>query len=476
MKREMNNKSKTIITNFSYALTSNLVSMIISTLIVMIVPRLIGVSEYGYWQLYFFYTSYLGLFNIGWVEGIYLRYGGEEYPRLNRNLFASQFWSFFLYIILTGSLIAAYSLFYVTDYNKQFIFQMISVCLIMSVPRGFLLFILESTNRIKEFTKLTLFDRILYCLIIVLMLLLGVRDYKLMIIADLFGKTVTLIGAMYVCKAIVFSKMVSLKDNIKEMIVNISVGIKLLFANIAGMLIVGVVRFGIERSWDISTFGKVSLTLSVSNLMMLFINAVGIIMFPILRRTDEKKLVNIYVTMRDFLMVVLLGALIIYYPLKVILAAWLPKYADSLMYMALVFPMCVYEGKMALLINTYLKTLRKERLMLEINLVAFVLSLLITFLTTLVLKDLQLAILSIVILLAFRCILAEMILSKILNIAVYKDIVLELIMTVIFMLSGWFINSFPGVLIYVIAYIFYLVIKRKDIIITIKNVKLLMRA
>ena len=29
--------------------------------------------------------------------------------------------------------------------------------------------------------------------------------------------------------------------------------------------------------------------------------------------------------------------------------------------MALLFPMGVYEGKMALLINTYLKTLRKEK-------------------------------------------------------------------------------------------------------------------
>ena len=47
-----------------------------------------------------------------------------------------------------------------------------------------------------------------------------------------------------------------------------------MFANIASMLIIGVVRFGIERSWDVETFGKVSLTLSASNLMMLFINAV----------------------------------------------------------------------------------------------------------------------------------------------------------------------------------------------------------
>lgn len=472
----MNVKVKGIITNFSYALTSNIVSMIISTLIVMIVPKLIGVSEYGYWQLYIFYTSYLGFFNIGWVEGIYLRYGGEEYYRLNRNLFGSQFWSFFLYIIFFGGIIGIYSFVYISDCNRQFIFQMVSVCLIISVPRGFLLYVLESTNRIKEFSKLTIFDRIIYCIIIVLVLLSGIRDYKLLIIADLIGKTITLIWVMYICKEIVFAKLAPIKDNCKEIIVNISVGIKLMFANIASMLIIGVVRFGIERSWDVKTFGKVSLTLSVSNLMMLFINAIGIIMFPVLRRTDEKKLPSIYLTMRDFLMVILLGLLIVYYPIKNVLSAWLPQYATSLIYMALLFPMCVFEGKMALLINTYLKTLRKERLMLKINLISLGLSIIITFINTILLKNLNLSIALIVVLLAFRCTLAEMFLSKILTISLYKDIVLELMMTLIFVLTAWFINSWLAVLLYAVAYIMYLTIKRKDIINTIKNVKLLIKA
>jgi len=209
---------------------------------------------------------------------------------------------------------------------------------------------------------------------------------------------------------------------------------------------------------------------------MLFINAVGIIMFPILRRIDEKKLPSIYVTMRDFLMVILFGSLTIYYPLKVVLSSWLPTYADSLMYMALVFPMCVFEGKMALLINTYLKTMRKEKLMLRINLISLVLSVMITFVTTILFKNLNLAIVAIVILLAFRCALAEIFLSKILEIYVYKDIALELTMTLIFILTGWFINSWLGVLLYTVAYIMYLVIKRKDIKNTIKNVKILMKA
>jgi hypothetical protein len=199
-------------------------------------------------------------------------------------------------------------------------------------------------------------------------------------------------------------------------------------------------------------------------------------MFPIMRRTDEKNLPSIYITMRSVLMVFLLGILIIFYPLKSLLLVWLPQYADSLMYMALVFPMCVYEGKMALLINTYLKTLRKEKMMLKINLISLGLSVIFTFFTTQLLRDLDLAIVSIVILLAIRCALAEIYLSKILMISIYKDITLELIMSLTFMLLGWFINSWVTVAIYVLAYVIYLIVKRKDIGNTIKTMKLLMRA
>lgn len=359
--------------------------------------------------------------------------------------------------------------------DRIFIFQMIALCMFFGNIRLMLLYILQATNRIKEYANIIIIGRILYCFIIIVFLLVGVRDYKLMIEADLIGIIVSLLYAMYICRDIVFREISSFYFSFRETVENIEAGIKLMFANIASMLIIGVVRFGIENSWDVSTFGKVSLTLSVSNLMMLFINAVGIILFPILRRTDEKKLSGIYSNMRTILMVFLLGILIIYYPFKVVLSAWLPHYGESLIYMAIVFPMCVYEGKMSLLINTYLKTLRKEKLMLKVNLISLITSVVITLITTLVFKDLNLSIISIVLLLAFRSVIAEIYLSKILGVTIYKDIVMELVITMTFILSGWFLNSWIAVISYGVAYIIYLIFKRKDIISTIKTMKELVR-
>jgi hypothetical protein len=88
---------------------------------------------------------------------------------------------------------------------------------------------------------------------------------------------------------------------------------------------------------------------------------------------------------------------------------------------------------------------------------------------------LDLAVASIVFLLALRSILGEIFLSKILKISIYKDIILEIIMTLVFILTGWFINSWLTFLLYLLAYIIYLIIKRKEINSTMKNIKSLLK-
>lgn len=472
----MNIKALSFIRNMSYTITSNLISLIVSTLVILIIPKLIGVEEYGYWQLYLFYSSYVGFLHFGWNDGIYLRIGGEDYRNLDKKLFFSQFIELLFSQLVIALLIWGLTVLLNLEANRSFILKMVAIAMIIVNTRLILLYILQATNRIKEYAHITMLDRIIYILLVIIFLVFGIKDYKIMIFADLLGKFGSLFVAMLACKDIVFNKISSFYFTINEMILNISIGIKLMFANIASALIIGIIRFGIERTWDVATFGKVSLTLSISSMMMIFINAVGIILFPILRRTSQERLVSIYTTIRDFLMFLLLGVLILYYPLKALMASWLPQYAESLLYMALVFPMFIYEGKMALLINTYLKTLRLEKIMLRINVITMLISLAMTYITTQIFVNLNITIVNIVALLIIRSVLAEIYLSNKLEIDVKKDILLEIVMTLIFILLGWFVDSWVTVVVYGIAYLSYLFIKKKDFSETVQSIKLLMKA
>ena len=60
----MSSGFKKIVANFSYVVLSNLLTVIVSSLVVLILPKIMGVEEYGYWQLYIFYLSYTGFVHL----------------------------------------------------------------------------------------------------------------------------------------------------------------------------------------------------------------------------------------------------------------------------------------------------------------------------------------------------------------------------------------------------------------------------
>lgn len=459
----MNIKLINFLKNFLYTFSSNLLTLIISTLVTLIVPRLIGVEDYGYWQLYVFYASYIGFFHFGWNDGIYLRYGGDTYESLNKRKFFSQFIQLAILQTVFALLIVMGASFFADGPDRTFIFQMIAIDMIILNLRHMFLFTLQATNRIKRYAATMVFDRLLFIALVLILLLLGSRDYHLMIAADLLSKAVSLIYAMIVCKEFVFRKISDFYLDLEETWKNINVGIKLMIANLASSATIGIVRFGIERQWDVETFGRVSLTLSISHFMMVFITGIGVVIYPILRRTNIEKLPNIYELMRNFLMIISLFLLTFYYPARVILSAWLPAYGESLLYMALLFPMVIFEGRIVLLINTYLKTLRYEKVLLHINALTVIVTTLLTVLTTVVLHNLNLAVLTILLGQIIRATIAELFISKKLNINLKKDLILEVGLTIVCIVSGWYVDSWWTVVIYGLFYILYLITKKSDV-------------
>lgn len=471
----MNKRVVSYAKNFGYSIFANLFSLLISITIVIILPKAIGVSDYGYWQLYLFYASYIGFFHIGLPDGVYLRIGGKSYDDFDKKSVNTQFWYLLILEIFIIIIVTFLILLFIDNEDKSYILILtISNCLFM-VPKTFLIYILQATNRIKEYSVVTVMEKVVYCFSIIAVLLIGVRNYKILILCDIFSKLISTIIVIYYCKDIFTKGFTNVRKGLKDASLNISIGMKLMVANIAGMLILGVIRMGIENRWDIETFGKVSLSLSVSNMMMVFINAIGIVLFPMLRRADESKLGETYTLMRTILMVTLFGSMTLYYPLKPLLTMWLPQYEEGLRYMALMFPVCIFEGKISMLINTYLKALRRERIMLFANCISFVLACVSTGISVYLLGNLNIAIISISVLFAFRSAISEMLLAKAMKTSFTKDIVLEIIIAILFMAFSWYLSPLLGFICYSCVIIIYLILKRSDIKFTLKSMKSLLK-
>lgn len=449
--------------NISYTLVANILSVAVAAAITFIVPKFIGVRSYGFFQLYIFYSSYIGFLHFGWADGFYLRYGGEYYERLDKPRVSGQFWAMTAVELLFTVIMLAVGLTVVPDHEKGIVVALTALTIVIVLPRTLLQYVLQCTNRIKEYSVTVVTERLIYFVLVMVCIVLSAQSFTYYILADVIGKIVALAVTCYYCLDAVVCRPEPFGDVVSEAKINISVGIKLMLSNIASMLIIGIVRYAIEAHWDVETFGKISLTLSVSNLLLVMINAVALVMYPALRRTSEDRYAEIYVRMRTMLMAPVLGMLVFYYPLKVILSAWLPAYSDSLVYMAILFPVCVFESKNSMLIVTFFKTMRKEKLLLLINSLTVALSVLLTYITVFRLDDLDLAVLSIVVLVAFRNIISEVIITRTLDIELMKPMLEELALTACFIVSSWTIGGVKGLLIYMAVYTVYLLLNRNSL-------------
>lgn len=452
-----------ILKNFSYTFFSNIVSTLISMLVTLTIPRLIGIESYGYFQLYMLYITFLGIFHLGWVDGMYLKLGGKSYDSLDSKLFSGQFKCF----VLTEFIISIFScvLFIITCENKDKMLVLLaaSVCMLLYNSNIFIQFILLATNQIKQYASIIILDRLLYLVFVMMFLLFKGNSYKGLLIADLLSRMISLLYAILKNKRLLVSGTYKFSTYFAEIKENILIGYKVTFGGIAGIFITGIVRFMMEGKWGIIFFGKISLALTLSNLMMVFVNAVSMVVFPILKKVQTENLSFYYRKMRDMLMISVFTLMIFYYPVKNMLSIWLPAYSESLHYMSLMFPIIIFNSKTAMLINTYLKVTRRESIILISNLFSLFISVILGYISIFIISNPNLAVLTIVVSLAFRSIVAEKQLCNYLNINIGKDTFLEIAVTIFFMIINWYIESAFSMLLYGMVLAVYFVLKRTDI-------------
>lgn len=473
----MNDKAKSVIKNLYYTVAANFVTLFISVILNLFVPKLLGVREYSYWQLYVFYSSYVGFLHLGWIDGIYLKIGGEKYDELNKQELGSQYWYLTIFEFILAVAVSVYAFLFLPHSDKMIIIVLTAIVAIVTISKQFIQYILQSTNRIKDYAHLSRNDRYVYVVFLAIYFLLGGRSFYWLIVFDILAKFIVTLWGMYQIKDMIFSKLIPFGRVFHEIIDNIKIGSNLMLSNIASMLIMGTIRFFVQNHWSIEEFGKLSFTLSISNMFLTFINAVGVVMFPLLRRTNQARLPELFKTLRSLFVPITYGFLIFYVPVKIILVSWLPQYEVSLMYMGILFPMVVYEGRMSLLINTYLKALRMEKTILYVNIITLLISVVAGVVTVFVLNNLWLSVALIIFCLAFRCNFAEYLLSKRLNVKLNFQMFLETILSITFILSNILItNQWGSFLLYTLTFIVFLLVFSKQIKSSFKTFYQLMKS
>ena len=457
----MNERAFLFFKNILYAVGANASRIVTTMFLTLLLPKLMSLENYSYWQLYGFYGVYLACSSLGWCEGTYIKYGGSDYKTLDQGRMSSQFWMLALYEAVVLGAIYLICFRFLSDTCKM---QALSLSLVytwLSILRYQLQIILQATNRILEYARVYTGERLVNFVLVIVCLVTGRVSFQIIAEMEIISNVVMLFYAVYLCQEMILHKPLLSRESLMETRELVSIGYKLTLASFASQAIIGIVRFAIENKWGTVAFGKISLALSMANVLITCISAVGIVLFPMLRNTERSRLFEVYQPARLCLTILMYGILIFYMPVKIILGMWLPQYEDSMRYLAILFPLCIYETRNTVLTWTYLKTLRRERDIMKANLVMVAVSMMLTLFTVYLLQNLELAVLSIIALYAAKAVYTEVLLGKYMPLHNWTDHIKEGLLTVMFIFCNWVLSGWYAFFGYLGVCVLYFLAEKK---------------
>lgn len=357
-----------------YAVFSQGISLLTGIWVSFVLPKYIDLADYGYWQLFLLYSSYIGIFHFGFNDGIYLRLGGKSFDSEDTRRTLPELVLMSGLQICVAAVVALFAFSYhFEDDNKRIVLYFLSIYIAIENIYKILAFVLMATGRIMAYSTSVIMDKVLFLALSVIALFLLRADVWLILAVFVFSHMLTLIYLLAKFRPIAFrEKPMTDTPLFRQLFVDIKCGIILTVSNLMASFIVGCSKFVIESHWDITTFAKLSFALTVSTFVMLFISQISYVLFPFLRRANEdvqKKVLSestFYITLTSLFLFVLV------FPLYWFIQFWLPNYSGSLYYLVLFVPMSFYEIKTNLIYNTYFKNLNKIRILLSINIMILI--------------------------------------------------------------------------------------------------------
>lgn len=459
-----NSQAKKFMGNLTYAFLGNGISLVQSTLLSLIIPKILGIEEFSYWQLFIFYSNYVGLLHFGLTDGVYLRYGGTKYEDLNKSLIGSQYKILFIFQLLLTIFISIAVSFLNIDVNRINILYMTAIYMIVANLCWFLGYVFQAINETRHYSISIIIDKIIFIILFIGLYFANTLSYKKVIIIFIVSRAISLIYCTIIGKEIVFTKWIEFRLSISEAFKNMQAGINLTISSIASILSLGAGRFFIDMKWGLISFGKISLAISIINFTLTFLNQFSIVFFPALRQTNKIQQKNYFFKIRNVLNFILPFGIVLYIPIKNILILWLPKYHESFEYLLILLPLCIFDGRMQILCNTYLKTLRKERYLLLINIFTCVISIVLSAIGTYIFGSVSVVIISMVLSITIRDIIAELYLLKEIKGKIDYDIFYQCLIVLLMVLLSTIKIDLIAFLCCLGCYIVYILMNKNKVI------------
>lgn len=448
--------SKRTIRNIIEVSLSNCTTILSGIFIGFLVPKILSVDGYGLYKTFTLYTTYIGFFSLGIIDGIVLDYGGYNFEQLNKKKFRS-FFKWYMLVHLLGFVALVLVSIFIKNSDFKFIILLLGIDTLAVNVTGYYQQISQFTQRFREYSVRKILQSISN--IVIVLLMFGYYytkkneiGYQIYVIALVLVNILLTIWYVYTYRSISFGKSERMSDTKGEVIHLIKIGFPLLFANLCATLILTLDRQFVNILFDTSTYAVYAFAYNMLSLVTVATSAIATVLYPTLKRSTKESIVENYPRLIALMLLLVFAANAVYFPLCEFVKWFLPKYNDSLVIFRIIFPGLAISSAVTVIMHNYYKVLGKNLRYFFKSLIVLGISALANGIAYVIFKTpASISVASIITMIIWYVFIEQYFVKEI-GYKRWKNLIYLLFMIIIFYISSALSNMWLGFLIYVAVY------------------------
>lgn len=450
--------------DLTYAFSANFLNFLMGFVTGFIIPKFLGIDDYAYLKVFTFYVTYVGVAHLGFLDGIYVKYGAYDYDDLPRKKFRGYVRFLIVFQVIEALALVLLAFLLIRNENRLNIVLFTIFNMIILNTTNLWMFIHQITKRFKLFSINTILTKLLYVIGCVLLILNGVHGYNGYVILQTIINIIILFIYIYYNKELVFGKAESTKETFKEAKELIGIGFFVMIGNFMSVIILGIDRIFVDRLFTIKDFAIYSFAYTLISLFYILLNSLTMVIYPYLRRAKEDTYKSVYETIRISITMLMSVTLCGYFVIKFIVSSFLPQYTESFAILIFLVPTVIYSAQINILIANYYKIMQKTKEYTINNIMALFLSIITNIIAYFIYKDIASIAIATLVSFVLWLIYSDLYFKKIIKVRVGRAYILDLSILAIFFFSAYFFKWYNGLVIYIVLLILLLTINnRKDV-------------
>lgn len=344
--------------------SANFLTMISGIIIGFVVPAVLSVDSYAYLKTYTFYLSYIGLLHLGFIDGMYIKYGGKELEFLDKREFKLEHRIF----IIMQSII---TIFFITLalYKNDIIIFLFALSIVPINTVSFYKLFYQSIGEFKKYANISYVYTLIYLITNVLLaIVFRSKNYIGYCITSILANGIVFLYLEY--KFVREFTKIKVKYD-RKVWNNIKVGFFILLGNLSVVMFYAIDRWFIKLFYTVNDFAYYSFAISMLNIINVLVGAISVTFYNYLAKDENEEKVK---KLKRYFIILGAFASLGYFALAGIVSIILKKYMLSLNIIAISFAAYPYMIVInALYVNLY-KARKNEKKYLKVVLLMVIIS------------------------------------------------------------------------------------------------------